>query len=235
MTALEGVVALAGDAVAAFADACWDFLMCAAGLDKWLAPVGLPRRTEHFWKWRFKMSLRENVSLHRTHMYGRSPVSIHALAYLDVWRAETPTSQHVSLQMFRVEIGLGAVGAGEFSIRVFLRNAMVFRGAINTVGHNLGTTWSTGQDASSSLRSDHMCSCWVTAHISSHAWHLFSTRPPLLTIVWLTVGRSQVVEAWARRCGSEGLRVVLTRWLLSLVAWVRWLLLLRRLLGLVVG
>jgi hypothetical protein len=27
MTALEGVVALAGDAVAAFADACCDFLM----------------------------------------------------------------------------------------------------------------------------------------------------------------------------------------------------------------
>jgi hypothetical protein len=41
MTTLWGVVALAGEAVAAFA--IW-----AAGLDKWLAPVGLPRRTEHF-------------------------------------------------------------------------------------------------------------------------------------------------------------------------------------------
>jgi hypothetical protein len=48
ITALEGVVALAGEAVAAFAAACWDFLMWAAGFDRWLAPVGLPRRTEHF-------------------------------------------------------------------------------------------------------------------------------------------------------------------------------------------
>ena len=81
MTALDGVVALAGDAVAAF---CWFFLMCAAGLDRWLAPVGLPRRTEHFWKCRFRMSLLENVSLHRTHMYGRSPVSMDGLAYKQI-------------------------------------------------------------------------------------------------------------------------------------------------------
>jgi hypothetical protein len=58
-----------------FAAAC-DFFKWAAGLDKWLAPVGLPRRTEHFWKCLFKISLRENVSRQRTHMYGRSPVSI---------------------------------------------------------------------------------------------------------------------------------------------------------------
>lgn len=35
----------------------------------------IPRRMEHFWKWRFKMSERLNVSRQRTHMYGRSPVS----------------------------------------------------------------------------------------------------------------------------------------------------------------
>jgi hypothetical protein len=35
------------DLASAFAAVC-DFLRCAAGLDRWLAPVGLPRRTEHF-------------------------------------------------------------------------------------------------------------------------------------------------------------------------------------------
>lgn len=68
ITPLWGVVALAGEAVAALAACCCDFLMCAAGFDKWLAPVGFPRRTEHFWKWRLRMSLREKVSLHKTHM-----------------------------------------------------------------------------------------------------------------------------------------------------------------------
>lgn len=43
---------------------------------RWLAPVGLPRLMEHFWKCLFRMSLREKVSLHRWHMYGRSPVSV---------------------------------------------------------------------------------------------------------------------------------------------------------------
>ena len=34
---------------------------------RWFAPVGLPRLIEHFWKWRFRMSLLLNVSLHRWH------------------------------------------------------------------------------------------------------------------------------------------------------------------------
>jgi hypothetical protein len=75
--AVVGVVVLLGESVAVdFAAAAWDFLRCAAGFERWLAPVGLPRRTEHFWKCLLRMSLLEKVSLHRTHMYGRSPVSV---------------------------------------------------------------------------------------------------------------------------------------------------------------
>lgn len=37
-------------AAAAFWAAACDFLRWAAGFDKWLAPVGFPLRTEHFWK-----------------------------------------------------------------------------------------------------------------------------------------------------------------------------------------
>jgi hypothetical protein len=55
-------------ALAAAAAALWDFFRCAAGLDKWLRPVGLPRRTEHFWKCRFRISLLEKVSLQSTHI-----------------------------------------------------------------------------------------------------------------------------------------------------------------------
>lgn len=79
--AVVGVVVLLGESVAAdFAAAACDFFKCAAGFERWLAPVGLPRLTEHFWKWRLRMSLLEKVSLHRTHMYGRSPVC------LSIWR-----------------------------------------------------------------------------------------------------------------------------------------------------
>jgi hypothetical protein len=67
--AVVGVVVLFGESVAVdFAAAACDFFKCAAGLERWLAPVGLPRLTEHFWKWRLRMSLLEKVSLHRTHM-----------------------------------------------------------------------------------------------------------------------------------------------------------------------
>lgn len=38
--------------------------------------MGFPRRIEHFWKWRLRMSLREKVSLHKWQEYGRSPVSV---------------------------------------------------------------------------------------------------------------------------------------------------------------
>lgn len=72
-----GVVVLLGESVAVdFAAAACDFFKCAAGFERWLAPVGLPRRTEHFWKCLLRISLLEKVSLHKTHMYGRSPVSI---------------------------------------------------------------------------------------------------------------------------------------------------------------
>lgn len=50
----EGFVPLVGDSafnlasvIAALTAFC-DFFRWAAGLDRWLAPVGLPRRTEHF-------------------------------------------------------------------------------------------------------------------------------------------------------------------------------------------
>lgn len=46
---------------------------------KWLAPVGLPRLTEHFWKCLLSMSLREKVSSQRPHEYGLTPVSVPAL------------------------------------------------------------------------------------------------------------------------------------------------------------
>ncbi len=44
------------------------------------SPVGFPRLIEHFWKWRLRMSLREKVSLHKRHWYGRSPVSAYQSA-----------------------------------------------------------------------------------------------------------------------------------------------------------
>ena len=52
------------------------FFKCDWELDRCVAPVGFPRLIEHFWKCRLRMSLRENVSLHKIHEYGRSPVSM---------------------------------------------------------------------------------------------------------------------------------------------------------------
>lgn len=95
--AVVGVVVLLGESVAVdFAAAACDFFKWAAGFDKWLAPVGLPRLTEHFWKWRLRISLLENVSLQRTHMYGRSPVSAHV-------SKQTPQSirEHSRLSIWR--------------------------------------------------------------------------------------------------------------------------------------
>jgi hypothetical protein len=45
---VDGVVVLFGESVLALAGC--DFFKCAAGLERWLAPVGFPRLTEHFWK-----------------------------------------------------------------------------------------------------------------------------------------------------------------------------------------
>ena len=42
---------------------------------KMAGPGGIARRIEHFWKWRLRISLLENVSRQRMHKYGRSPVS----------------------------------------------------------------------------------------------------------------------------------------------------------------
>jgi len=153
MTALCGVVALAGEAVAAFAACCCDFLIWAAGLDTWLAPVGLPRRTEHFWKWRLRMSLLEKVSLHKTHMYGRSPVSSDkSVKFSSHGKGITGlTPQHVPFQVFGMKIGLGAVWAGEFAICILLRHGVTLWRAVNTIGHDWWTSRGTGQNASSPL------------------------------------------------------------------------------------
>ena len=95
--AVVGVVVLLGESVAVdFAAAACDFLRCAAGFERWLAPVGFPRRTEHFWKCRLRISLLEKVSLHKTHMYGRSPVSIKSQQVVHVEPRE-----HLRLSMWR--------------------------------------------------------------------------------------------------------------------------------------
>lgn len=138
------------------------------------------------------------------------------------------TSQHVTLQVLRVKVGLGTVGAREFSISILLRNGVALGRAINSIWHHWRTTRCTGQDASSSLRSHHMC-----FDIGGHSWHRLGSGPRLLSIVGLAIAAwSKSIETRARRSRSERLRVALTGWLLALIARVRWLLLL---LGLLLG
>jgi hypothetical protein len=66
-----------------------------------------------------------------------------------IWTV-TGVSQHVSLQMFRMEISLCAVGAGEFAISILLGNSAL-GGSVDTILHNRRPTWCAGQDASSAL------------------------------------------------------------------------------------
>lgn len=53
------------------------------------------------------------------------------------------TSQHVSLQVFGMEVGLGAIGARELSVGVFLRNGIPLRRTIKSVLHDGRTSWRT--------------------------------------------------------------------------------------------
>ena len=197
--------------------------MWAAGLDKWLAPVGFPLRMEHFWKCRFKMSLLENVSLHKTHMYGLSPVSMNSQPKERVRSSDGLTAEKVSLQMFGVQICLVAVRTGEFPIRIFCRDRIVLRSPISSVGDGRCSAGSTGQNASSSLRPHHMSSLvfWITSSV----WSCLTTGPDWPAIcrtVRAACHRIQIALSVAWRRGSYALRVRLgdARWWGVIVGWL---------------
>lgn len=72
------------------------------------------------------MSLRENVSLHSLHMYGRSPVSRESVSMHHMrehGEGAKRTSQQVSLEMLRVLVGLGTVRAWPLATSIFLWNS----------------------------------------------------------------------------------------------------------------
>lgn len=58
----------------------------------------------------------------------------------------------MTLQVLRVKVGLVAVRAREFAIRVFGRDRGVLRGAIDTVGDWGRAAGDAGQDATTALR-----------------------------------------------------------------------------------
>lgn len=127
--------------------------------------------------------------------------------------------------MFGMQVSFGTIWAWKFAISVLLGDRAL-GGSIDPVGHDRWPTRCAGQNASSALGSHHVCSCRVSANIGRHAGYRLSARPCLLTIVRLAVSGSKGIEAGARRCRSERLRVCLARRLLSLIALVRRLLLL---------
>ena len=77
------------------------------------------------------MSLREKVSLHRWHMYGRSPVSVSESknkSQLQIFAKSVSdkglelTSEEMSLEVLGVEIGLITVRTRVFTVSIFLWN-----------------------------------------------------------------------------------------------------------------
>lgn len=53
------------------------------------------------------------------------------------------TSEHVALQVLRVEVGLGAVGARELSIGILLRNGVAFGRTVEAILHDGWSSWRT--------------------------------------------------------------------------------------------
>src|SRR6187431_3215703 len=104
------------------------------------------------------MSLRENVSVHRTHLYGRSPVSApgsqNELLANPSGEHGRLTTQHVPLQVLRMKVGLGAVCAGVLAAGVLLWDR-----CFGSATASLRRRWpsrGTGQDTATTLRAYHM-------------------------------------------------------------------------------
>lgn len=122
-----------------------------------------------------------------------------------VW-AITGVSQHVTLQMFCVKVGLGAVWARKFAISILLRDLTAFWRAVETVGRYGRPTRSTGQNAASPLRTDNMGTRRVASNLRSHARDALWTGPARVAVV--AVGR---IKRRPRRSRSQGWLVILTR------------------------
>ena len=108
------------------------------------------------------MSLRENVSRHSTHMYGRSPVSARfgwsICGFAGKGKGQgrdgsSLTSKEMALQVLCVEISLGAVGTRELSISILLGNLGLSR---TPRRRGSGSAGGAGQDAPTTLRTDNV-------------------------------------------------------------------------------
>lgn len=98
-----------------------------------------------------------------------------------VWSVAGVTKE-MSLQVFRMKVGLGAVGAREFAIRIFLGNHGALGGAATR--RRGRPTRGTGEDTASSLRSNHMRGLFIVMEngllMGHHGTATVRRRQPLL-------------------------------------------------------
>lgn len=120
-----------------------------------------PRRIEHFWKWRLRMSDLLKVSRQRTHMYGLSPVWRSMCLFLQSWSTIAGSQSRIGLyeQVFCVKVGFCAVRARKFAIRILLRDLCLGRGRPG--GRRSRPTGRTGENTSTTLGSNDVS--WLIA------------------------------------------------------------------------
>lgn len=117
------------------------------------------------------------MSRHRTHMYGRSPVSINVsveqLSRQNQQSRAKLTSQKMPLEMLGVQVRLVTMRARELPVGILLGDLVLCRLAASDRG--LGPTRRAREDSSATLRANHMCRrvAFLLHHLRlGHQWAL---------------------------------------------------------------